>query len=113
MDDCIFCKIANGEIDTELLYEDEQVVAIKDINPKVAVHLLIIPKRHISTIFELEEKDNHLVGQMYQVAKKLAEKYDIAKDGYRVVANCNKDGGQVVFHIHFHLLGGEKLGDIC
>jgi len=113
MGDCLFCSIANGDMDTELLYEDDQVVAFKDINPKAPVHFLIIPKEHIATILDLEEKNNQMVGHMYQVAKKLAKKYDIAEDGFRVVANCNEDGGQVVFHIHFHLLGGEKLGDIC
>ncbi len=113
MGDCLFCGIANGEMDTELLYEDDQVVAFKDINPKAPVHLLIIPKEHIATILDLEEENDQLIGHMYQVAKKLAKEYDIAEDGFRVVANCNEDGGQVVFHIHFHLLGGEKLGDIC
>jgi len=112
MGDCLFCGIANGEMDTELLYEDDQVVAFKDINPKAPVHLLIIPKEHIATILDLEEENDQLIGHMYQVAKKLAKEYDIAEDGFRVVANCNEDGGQVVFHIHFHLLGGEKLGDI-
>ncbi len=113
MGDCLFCSIANGDMDTELLYEDDQVVAFKDINPKAPVHLLIIPKEHIATILDLEEENDQLIGHMYQVAKKLAKEYDIAEDGFRVVANCNEDGGQVVFHIHFHLLGGEKLGDIC
>ncbi|MFP4660699.1 MAG: histidine triad nucleotide-binding protein [Halanaerobiales bacterium] len=113
MSDCIFCQIANGELDTELLYEDEELVAFKDINPKAPIHFLIIPKKHFSTILDLNEKDNKLVGHIFQVANKLAEEYDIADDGFRIVSNCNEDGGQVVFHIHFHLLGGAKLGDIC
>ncbi len=113
MGNCIFCDIANGKMKTDLLYEDDQVVAFKDINPKAPVHFLIIPKEHIATILDLEEKNKQLLGHMYLVAKKLAKEYDIAEDGFRVVANCNEDGGQVVFHIHFHLLGGEKLGDIC
>ncbi|HHU92000.1 MAG TPA: histidine triad nucleotide-binding protein [Halanaerobiaceae bacterium] len=113
MSDCIFCKIANGEMETELLYKDEQVVAFKDINPQAAIHFLIIPVKHIPTIYDLEEEDNQLVGHMYQVAKKLAEEYNIAERGYRMVANCKDDGGQVVYHVHFHLLGGEKLGDLC
>ncbi len=113
MGNCIFCDIANGKMNTELLYEDDQVVVFKDINPKAPIHFLIISKEHIATILDLEEKNKQLLGHMYLVAKKLAMEYDIAEDGFRVVANCNEDGGQVVFHIHFHLLGGEKLGDIC
>lgn len=113
MEGCIFCKIANKEVDTDLLYEDDELVAFRDIAPKAPVHILIIPKKHIPTIQDLEEEDNQLVGKVYQVAKKLAEEYNIAEDGYRTVANCKDNGGQVVYHIHFHLLGGEKLGDIC
>lgn len=113
MGDCIFCKIAGGEMDTELLYEDESVVAFKDINPKAPVHILIIPRKHIPTILDLNEDDNELIGHIFQVASNLARDYGIAEDGFRVVANCNEEGGQVVFHLHFHLLGGEKLGDIC
>lgn len=113
MEDCIFCKIVNGEMDTELLYEDDKVVAFKDINPKAPIHFLIIPRQHISTILDLTEDNNELIGHIYQVANRLAREYGIAEDGFRIVANCNEDGGQVVFHIHFHLLGGEKLGDIC
>ncbi|MFP4015437.1 MAG: histidine triad nucleotide-binding protein [Halanaerobiales bacterium] len=112
-DDCIFCQIVNGEMDTELLYEDDKVVAFKDINPRAPIHFLIIPREHIPTILELNKKHNELVGHIYQVANELAEEYDIAEDGFRLVTNCNEDGGQVVFHIHFHLLGGAKLGDIC
>lgn len=113
MSDCLFCKIAKGDMDTDFLYEDDHVVAFKDIHPQAPIHFLIIPKEHISTILDLEEEHNQLVGHMYQVAKRLAKEYNIAEDGYRVVANCKEDGGQVVFHIHFHLLGGEKLGGIC
>jgi len=113
MTSCLFCKIANGEMDTNFLYEDEQVVAFKDINPKAAIHFLIIPKKHIPTIYDLKEEDNQLVGHIYQVAKSLAKEYNIAESGYRMIANCKEDGGQEVFHIHFHLLGGEKLGDLC
>ncbi|NLM96502.1 MAG: histidine triad nucleotide-binding protein [Halanaerobiaceae bacterium] len=113
MEDCIFCKIANREINTEFLYEDSELVAFRDIAPKAPVHILIIPRKHIPTINDLEEEDNQMVGKIYQVAKKLAEEYNIAEDGYRIVVNCNANGGQVVYHLHFHLLGGEKLGDIC
>lgn len=113
MEDCIFCKIANKELDTDLLYEDDELLAFRDIAPKAPVHILIIPKKHIPTIQDLGEEDIQMVGKIYQVAKKLAEEYKIAEDGYRIVTNCNDNGGQVVYHIHFHLLGGEKLGDIC
>lgn len=113
MEDCIFCKIANKELDTDLLYEDDELLAFRDIAPKAPVHILIIPKKHIPTIQDLGEEDIQMVGKIYQVAKKLAEEYNIAEGGYRIVTNCNDNGGQVVYHIHFHLLGGEKLGDIC
>ncbi len=113
MSDCIFCKIASGEIKSEIIYKDEQVVAFKDINPRAAIHFLIIPVKHIPTVYDLEEEDTELVGHIFQVAKKLADEYNIAERGYRVVVNCKEDGGQEVFHLHFHLLGGEKLGAFC
>ncbi len=109
MADCLFCKIVNGEMDTEYIYEDEQVVVFKDINPQAPVHLLIVPKKHIPTLLDLEDGDNQLVGHIYQVANQLAERFDIAEDGFRVVSNCKEKGGQTVFHIHFHLLGGRSL----
>lgn len=111
MDECVFCKIINGELDAEIVYEDELVIAFKDIDPKAAVHLLIIPKEHIPTILDLDKK-SELISHIYDVVKILASEYDIAEDGFRVVNNCNEDGGQIVFHLHFHLLGGEKLGNL-
>jgi histidine triad (HIT) family protein len=109
MDDCLFCKIVAGEIDSDLVYEDEQVIAFKDIKPQAPTHILIIPRKHISTLLDLEEEDNHLVGHIYQVANELAEREGIAEDGFRVVSNCNEAGGQVVHHLHYHLLGGRKM----
>lgn len=109
MSDCLFCKISSGETDTEIIYEDDKVVAFEDIEPKAPIHLLIVPKEHISTLLELKMNDKELIGHIYQVAAALAKKYEIAEDGFRVVSNCNKDGGQTVFHIHFHLLGGRQL----
>ncbi|MGM0502659.1 MAG: histidine triad nucleotide-binding protein [Bacillota bacterium] len=109
MEDCLFCKIIDGEIDSDLVYEDEQVIAFKDINPQAPTHILIVPKKHISTLLDLEEDDNQLVGHIYQVANQLAEEEGIAEDGFRVVSNCNEAGGQTVFHIHYHLLGGRDL----
>ncbi|HKL75881.1 MAG TPA: histidine triad nucleotide-binding protein [Halanaerobiales bacterium] len=109
MSDCLFCKISSGKTDTELIYEDEKVVAFEDINPKAPVHMLIVPKKHISTLNNLKMTDKELIGHIYQVAAALAEKNGIAQDGYRIVSNCNEDGGQTVFHVHFHLLGGRQL----
>jgi len=109
MKDCLFCKIAAGEMDTDFVYSDDRVVAFEDINPQAPVHLLIVPKQHIDDLNHLEEKDNDLIGHVYQVAKKLAKDYDIAETGYRLVSNCGDDGGQTVYHIHFHLLGGRAL----
>lgn len=109
MEDCLFCKIAAGEMDTELKYEDEKVVVFEDINPQAPVHLLIVPKKHISNLNKVEIGDNELIGHVYQVAKEMAAKHDIAEKGYRVVSNCGENGGQTVEHIHFHLLGGRQL----
>ncbi|GAB6100250.1 histidine triad nucleotide-binding protein [Halanaerocella petrolearia] len=109
MDDCLFCKIVAGEVDSDIVCEDEEVIAFKDINPQAPVHILIVPKKHISTLLDLEEEDNELVGHIYQVANQLAEDMEIAHDGFRVVSNCNQAGGQTVFHIHYHLLGGRNL----
>ncbi|MGM0602131.1 MAG: histidine triad nucleotide-binding protein [Bacillota bacterium] len=109
MKDCLFCKIAAGKMDTDFVYEDEKVVAFSDINPQAPVHLLIVPKQHISTINDISENDRELIGHVYQVAAKLAEKNDIAESGYRIVSNCGDDGGQTVYHIHFHLLGGRVM----
>jgi len=107
--DCIFCKIAAKEIDAEVLYEDDELLAFKDAHPKAPHHILIIPKKHISTINALTNDDTMLVGNMIQRAKQLAAELEIAEEGYRILMNCNKAGGQVVFHIHLHLLGGRPL----
>ena len=109
MEDCLFCKIAAGKMDTDFIYQDEQVVVFEDINPKAPVHLLIVPKKHISDLNSLETEDSELIGHIYQIAKQMAAEYDIAESGYRLVSNCGDDGGQTVYHIHFHLLGGRKL----
>ncbi|AGB41803.1 HIT family hydrolase, diadenosine tetraphosphate hydrolase [Halobacteroides halobius DSM 5150] len=109
MEDCLFCKIVSGDVESDILYEDEQVIAFQDIKPQAPVHLLIVPKKHISTLLDLKEEDNNLVGHIYQVANKLAQQMEIAKDGFRVVSNCKEAGGQTVFHIHYHLLGGRNL----
>lgn len=106
--DCIFCKIAQGKMG-ETIYEDDHVVAFNDIDPKAPHHILIIPRHHIPTINDTTEKDNELIGHMVQIAKNLAKEKGIAKEGYRLLFNCNEGGGQAVYHIHLHLLGGRRM----
>lgn len=107
--DCLFCKIAKGEIPAKLVYQDDQIVAFDDINPQAPHHKIIIPRQHIATINDLQPEHDKLVGQMMLVARHLADELNIAEDGYRVVMNCNSHGGQSVYHIHLHLLGGRRL----
>lgn len=114
MNDCIFCKIVNKDIHSEIVYEDEEIVAFKDINPVAPIHILVIPKKHISSLTELKETDRDLIGKIYIVINKIARENNIDEKGFRVIANCGENGGQVVNHIHFHLIGGKKLGSkIC
>ena len=108
MENCLFCKIINGEIPSEKVYEDEEILAFKDIHPKAPVHILVIPKKHISSAIEIEEQDEALIGKMFIVIKKLAKEFGL-ENGYRIVNNCGSDGGQEVMHLHLHLLGGKKL----
>ena len=110
MSDCIFCKIINKEIPSKIVYEDDDILAFEDINPLAKIHILLIPKKHIETAADLQEEDAAVIGKIYLTAKKIAEEKGMAEDGYRIVNNCKEYGGQEVFHIHFHLLGGEKLG---
>jgi len=109
MENCIFCDIVNKRIPATIVYEDNRVVAFRDINPQAPVHLLIVPKKHIATIMDLTTEDKDLIGEIHLVAQKLASQESIAQCGFRLVENCNADAGQAVFHIHFHLLGGRKL----
>jgi histidine triad (HIT) family protein len=113
MDDCIFCQIASKTSPADLEYEDSEVVAFWDVNPKAPVHLLIVPIKHIPSITALQETDAPLIGKMVMVAKHLAEKKGISEDGYRLVLNAGRHSGQVVDHIHLHLLGGKILGDVA
>ncbi len=108
MDDCIFCKIANHEIPTQPLYEDEQVIVFPDLHPQAPVHFLAIPKQHIASLNELTAEDEALAGHILLVVAKVAEELRL-KDGYRVVANTGKEGGQTVGHLHFHVLGGRQM----
>ena len=107
---CLFCKIVDKEIPADIVYEDEQVLAFRDINPQAPCHLLIIPKTHIATGNDIEPGDCEIVGRLSLVAAKLAGQYGFADSGYRTVMNCNREAGQTVFHIHLHLLGGKPLG---
>jgi histidine triad (HIT) family protein len=109
MIDCLFCKIAQGEIPATLYYENKDIVVFDDINPQAPIHKLIIPREHIATLNDLQDHHQPLVGQMLQVASSIAKQLDIADVGYRLVSNCNAGAGQTVFHIHFHLLGGRPL----
>lgn len=109
MSDCIFCNIVNQEVESDIVYEDEKVVAFRDANPQAPVHILLVPKEHIATTLKLTEEHNQLVGHIYQVANQLAEEEGIAEDGFRIVNNCKEAGGQTVYHLHFHLLGGRNL----
>ncbi|KKQ90873.1 MAG: Histidine triad (HIT) protein [Berkelbacteria bacterium GW2011_GWA1_39_10] len=113
MDQCIFCSIAHRESPANVEYEDEEIIAFWDVNPKAKVHILIIPKKHISSVTELKEEDTNLIGRMVIVAKKLAEEKGIAEDGYRLVINAGKHSGQVVDHLHLHLIGGGNLGSMA
>jgi histidine triad (HIT) family protein len=110
LSDCIFCKIANKEMG-KLVYEDDKVVAFDDLNPQAPVHVLVIPKKHIARISDVADGDDAcLMGHIMVVANKIAAERGIADEGYRVVTNCNEGAGQSVWHVHFHLLGGRKLG---
>ena len=107
MSDCLFCKMANGEIKPDVVYEDEKILAFRDINPKAPVHILVIPKVHVATLNDLE--DGELAGLLLQTVAKIAKQEGIAESGYRTIINCNSDSGQEVYHLHLHLLGGKKI----
>ncbi len=108
---CIFCQIVAGEIPADILYQDEGVIAFRDINPLAPTHLLIIPKKHISSLAHISEAGPSLIGDMVNTANQLAKREGISEGGYRLVINCGKQGGQLVPHLHMHLLGGRQLAD--
>ena len=110
MEDCIFCKIVNGEIPSNKVYEDEDILAFHDINPAAPIHILVIPKKHITKLTDLKEEDEALIGRIFTTINKIAKQEGFEEQGFRVIANCGKDGGQEVMHIHFHILGGKELG---
>ena len=105
-DDCLFCKIVNREIPSEFLYEDDDYVVFRDINPAAPVHLLLVPKRHIRSINDLTADDQSIVGGVFAVAKEMAKKEGVNESGYKLLFNVEKGGGQEIFHLHLHLLGG-------
>ena len=106
---CLFCNIVEGKIPADIVYQDETVLAFRDINPQAPTHILCIPRKHISTINDLTEEDEAVAGRLMLTASKLAKQLGFAEDGYRVVMNCNGHAGQTVFHIHLHLLGGRHM----
>jgi len=108
--DCIFCRVAAGEIPSKIVHEDDDVVAFRDIDPKAPTHVLIIPRRHIGSVNELEDGDAGLVGRIVLVARRIADMDRRTETGYRLVMNTGNDGGQSVHHMHMHVLGGRKLG---
>lgn len=106
---CLFCKIVKQEIPSKTVYEDERVLAFEDIHPQAPVHILVIPKKHISTTLDIADEDNELIGYLFQIANKIAKGKGVANRGFRLVVNCNREAGQTVFHIHLHLLAGRTM----
>ena len=111
MDDCLFCKIIKGDIPSEKVYEDEEILAFKDINPAAPIHILVIPKKHIDSLAQIEKEDEKILGKIHGVINQIAKEQGFIKDGYRLIVNCGKDAGQEVMHLHFHVLAGQKFGD--
>jgi len=109
--DCIFCQIIAGKIPGDIVYQDEEVLAFRDINPLASTHLLIVPRRHIPSLVHLSEADLPLIGRMVNIANQLAKKEGVSEKGYRLVMNCGQEGGQIVPHLHMHLIGGRRLSD--
>ena len=111
MSDCIFCSIVNGDIPSNKVYEDDEILAFYDINPAAKIHILVIPKKHIESLAHMEKEDEEIVGKIYGVINKIAQEKGFKQSGYRVIVNCGKDAGQEVMHLHFHILAGEIFGD--
>lgn len=109
--ECVFCRIVNGEVPSDIVYRDENLLAFRDISPQAPVHVLIIPRAHIASLAELNDGQLEQVGRLVMLAKNLAEKEGIARRGYRLVINCGVEGGQAVPHLHMHLIGGRRLAD--
>lgn len=110
MNDCIFCKLANGVIPTNMVYEDEYVAAFNDLNPQAPIHILVVPKKHYDNVLSVEDGDA-IISKIYGAINKIAAEQGFAKDGFRVINNCGENAGQTVMHMHFHVLDGKKLGE--
>ena len=111
MEDCLFCKIVKGEVPSNKVYEDDEILAFHDINPATPIHILVIPKKHITTHNDLGKEDIELVGKIHMVINQIAEGNGFKENGYRLIVNCGEDGGQEVKHLHFHILAGKKMGE--
>ncbi len=109
--DCIFCKIANKDIPSQVVFENENILAFKDLSPQAPVHILVIPKKHISSMNEINNENSSVVAEIFQVINQIAKQENIKESGYRVISNCGEDGCQSVHHLHFHILGGKKLSE--
>jgi histidine triad (HIT) family protein len=109
MTDCLFCKIRDGEISGDIVYEDDDILAFNDVNPVAPVHVLIIPKKHISTVNDVSANDEAIMGKLFSAAKAIASQRGLSDDGYRLVVNTNASAGQVIFHIHMHMLAGRNM----
>ena len=106
---CLFCKLAKGEINSDIVYDDDEVIAFRDIHPQAPHHILVIPRRHIATVNDTDPEDTALIGKLILTAQRVAKDLGVAEDGYRLVMNCNGHGGQTVFHVHLHLLAGRPM----
>ena len=111
MEDCLFCKIVKEEVPSNKVYEDDEILAFHDINPATPIHILVIPKKHITTHNDLEKEDIELMGKIHMVINQIAEENGFKENGYRLIVNCGEDGGQEVKHLHFHILAGKKMGE--
>ncbi|HEX9263429.1 MAG TPA: histidine triad nucleotide-binding protein [Candidatus Binatia bacterium] len=109
MNDCLFCAMADGKIKADIVYRDDRVIAFKDIKPRAPVHLLIIPRKHLAGVLDIEPDDGPIIGEIFQVAARLARDQGIAESGFRIVVNSGPDAGQSVFHLHYHLIGGRQM----
>jgi histidine triad (HIT) family protein len=109
MSDCIFCKIIEKKLPAKIMYEDEQALGFEDVNPQAPVHILVIPKRHVSTILDTGKEDSALMSHLIEICKNIARDKGIAERGFRIVTNCNPESGQTVYHLHLHLLGGRQM----
>lgn len=111
MEECLFCKLIKGEIPSNKVYEDEEILAFHDINPEAPIHILVIPKKHISCLADIEKEDEALIGRIHGVINKIAKQERFIENGYRLITNCGEDSGQEIMHLHFHILAGTKFGN--